>query len=779
MNKKLIWNDIKQNKLSSGAALFFMAVSATLLALTVLLFSGLLGAIEGLMDKAQVPDYMQMHAKEGEDGQAGWQQALCSFAEEHGEVRGWQLCGFLELNNTQITLGGHSLGDSTQDNGLCLQGERFDYLLDMENQIPQVLPGEVYVPVCYRDRYQLSVGDTMVIGNAMITDDTMAVGDSMAANGAAWDGGGCRLVIAGFIRDGQMNSMMASSKRFLVNQADYGRIKAWGNAREEYLVEFLLHEGTDTNAFAQAYAEAGLPANGPAITRPLVKMMNALSDGTMIFVLLLVSLVVVLISLLCIRFLCLTQMERERREVGMLKALGIGRRDIVGLYFGKYLLLSGCGALLGLLGAGLLKRPLERQVQELYGAAPKDAGTAALGLAAVLAVQGSILLSLRRSLKKTEKLSVLEALFPDRGREAGAGGRWLMGMVAAAGAFLILVPQNLYHTMSAPDFVAYMGIGQGEIRMDLGQRADIDSTTKQIVSRLARDAQVDKYVVLRTSLCRAVLPEGGTVSLKVETGDHSAFPVKYLEGAAPEGAAEIALSSMNAEELGVSLGDTLLLSVEGRERAYTVCGIYSDITNGGRTGKARQVGRDTPALWSVLYVSLKDSRGKEQWMESYRQMGAEGTDINTYVRDTYGQTLEQLRLASLVATAIAVLVTAVVAALFMRLLVEKDRYVISLYKALGYTGREMKGAYFGKGLFLLLAGVAAGLVLGNLLGERLCGMALRSFGADSFRFVVSWPWVLLGIPCAMVLPAALAVWGGIGEIGQVGAWECCNGKGQT
>ncbi len=286
-------------------------------------------------------------------------------------------------------------------------------------------------------------------------------------------------------------------------------------------------------------------------------------------------------------------------------------------------------------------------------------------------------------------------------------------------------------------------------------------------------------MVLRTSLCRAVLPEGGTVSLKVETGDHSAFPVKYLEGAAPEGAAEIALSSMNAEELGVSLGDTLLLSVEGRERAYTVCGIYSDITNGGRTGKARQVGRDTPALWSVLYVSLKDSRGKEQWMESYRQMGAEVTDINTYVRDTYGQTLEQLRLASLVATAIAVLVTAVVAALFMRLLVEKDRYVISLYKALGYTGREMKGAYFGKGLFLLLAGVAAGLVLGNLLGERLCGMALRSFGADSFRFVVSWPWVLLGIPCAMVLPAALAVWGGIGEIGQVGAWECCNGKGQT
>ncbi len=294
MVKNLIWNDIKQNRLSSAATIFFMAVSAMLLSLAMLLAWGLLGAIDGLMERAEVPDYMQMHGGDVDI------TALSVFAGDHGEIREWQVCGFLNLDNSRIVLGGRSLADSTQDNGLCLQGEKFDFLLDMENKKPEVLPGEVYVPACYRLRYDLRAGDSMEIGDR-------------------------RLRIAGFLRDGQMNSMMASSKRFLVHADDYEAVKTGGNAREEYLIEFLLRREADTAAFGAAYAAAGLPANGPAITKALVRMMNALSDGTMICVIFLLGIVVLLISMLCIRFLLLLQMERDRREVGMLKALGIGR----------------------------------------------------------------------------------------------------------------------------------------------------------------------------------------------------------------------------------------------------------------------------------------------------------------------------------------------------------------------------------------------------------------------------------------------------------------------
>ena len=96
-------------------------------------------------------------------------------------------------------------------------------------------------------------------------------------------------------------------------------------------------------------------------------MMNALSDGMMILVILLVSVVAVIISVICIRFLLLTRMEKERKEMGMLRAIGMAKGQIRGLWFAKYVAFSAAGALIGLLLTGLAQKPLTAQMQELYG----------------------------------------------------------------------------------------------------------------------------------------------------------------------------------------------------------------------------------------------------------------------------------------------------------------------------------------------------------------------------------------------------------------------------
>lgn len=801
MIKKLIVNDINQNKFSSGAALFFMAVSAMLLVLTTLLFSGLAGAIDSLMEKAEVPDYMQMHVRDegSAEAAAAWEREeaeISRFAESCREVSKWQICGFLNLDNNRITLGGRSLSDSTQDNGLCVQGEQFDYLLNMDGKVPEVLPGEVFVPVCYRGKYQLSEGDVMEIGDY-------------------------RLVIAGFLRDAQMNSMMASSKRFLVNGEDYERIRNF-EVQEEYLIEFLLEENADINAFAAAYEAEQLSANGPAITKPLIRMMNALSDGTMIFVIFLVSIVVMLISMLCVRFLCLTQMERERKEAGMLKALGVEGAQIRRIYMAKYIFLSGCGGLIGLGAAFCIKAPMEQQIRELYGVGESGLEAAVLAFGAAALAEGAILFSVRRSLKKTERMPALEAMFQPQ--EKKGGGQYLIiGLVTFACTFLLLVPQNLYNTMSSPDFVTYMGIGSGDIRMDIRQTGDIRGVTEDIASALAQDKQVERYTVLTTKACTAYLPSAEseadaltglpatgltpenlqkaglkTVNLAVETGSHGIFPVEYLEGRLPEKQGGIALSVMNARELGLSVGDSIGLAEHGVIKNHRVCGIYSDITNGGKTAKAYDAGGDGPVMWSVLYVSLKDfaekteenpagrqagyfvkkSAGdfgeKEKWMEKYRAMGADVTYIADYVQDTYGQTLGQLRLAQRAAALISTFVTGAVVWLFIRLLVEKDRYAISLHKALGFTGADMKRSYFVKGMLPVIGGMTAGIFIGNPLGERICGAVMKSFGAEGFRFAASQGLAPAGRLAVIAVPAILAVWGGAAFIGRIKAFECCN-----
>lgn len=750
MIKRLIWNDMRQNKLLCAATVFFMAIPALLPALTVLLAFSLLGAIDSLMDRAVAPDYMQMHT-----GTLDVQE-ISRFAAGREEIKDWQICRFLNLENSRITLGDSSLADSTQDNGLCVRGERFDYLLDTENHIPEVPAGEVYVPVCYRTMYDLAPGDVMRIGDY-------------------------QLRIAGFLRDALMNSMMASSKRFLVNRADYDRIsdapQNSGSLQEEYLVQFRLRDGTDMDQFAGAYADRGLPANGPVITRPLIRMMNALSDGTMIFVLFLLSIVILFISLLCIRFMLLLQMERDRKEAGMLKALGVGKKDIRRLYFAKYLVFSGCGAPCGLLAAALFLPPMAEQLRELYGARSGGVLPAALAAAAVLAVEAMILLPVRHSLKRLWKLSALEAVNVSAGQRTEDRGKYAVtGLVAAACTLLVLIPGNLYSTMSAPEFVTCMGIGNSQIRMDVRQTGQTDDVTTKIALALERDAQVSRYAVLRTTVCPAVLPDGKTVNLNVETGSHDVFPVDYSSGKMPADSNEIALSSINAKELGLSVGDCLRLIVDEKEADYTVCGIYSDITNGGRTAKAHVLPGRTSAVWSVVYASLAQQAGKEAWMEQYQQMGAGVTDIADYVKDTYGQTLVQVHKAGIMAMAVAALVITLVVMLFMRLIVEKNRYTISLHKALGFTSQDLKRMYFIRGICPVLAGICAGIVLGSLTGERLCAMVLQSFGADSFRFVTGWGRIAIRIPAVLAGPAVLAVLAGIWHIRHIRAYECCMGR---
>lgn len=174
MYKRLILNDFKKNKLSTIGTLIFMTVNGALLGLVVLLFISLSGSIDSLMKVAQTPDFLQMHAGEIDEGK------IADFAEGRSDVEKMQICRFLNISNSQLQIGAKSMDGNMQDNGLCYQSEYFDYLVNMDNNVVYPADGEIYVPVCYRKEYDVTVGDKVRIGSENLT-------------------------IAGFIRDSQMD----------------------------------------------------------------------------------------------------------------------------------------------------------------------------------------------------------------------------------------------------------------------------------------------------------------------------------------------------------------------------------------------------------------------------------------------------------------------------------------------------------------------------------------------------------------------------------------------
>lgn len=834
MIQRLIWNDINRNRLFAVATCLITAITTMLFALTIFLLSQLLGSMDLLMARAKTPDFLQMHVGSLD------MPALEQFHAEHSEIEDWQVLKFLNLNNSALSFVSTdessaalakadmtnqkgtavSLADSTQDNGLTVQAENFDFLLTLDDEVAEAGPGEVYVPITYRSLYDVKVGDILQIGTE-------------------------RLTVAGFVRDSQMNSMMSSSKRFLVNPADYERLLAQGE--EEYLIEYRLldpaaqgaaqqgvaqqaaaqqgaaqqganqraadqgapqGQPVDSNAFATAYAEAGLPANGPTITRPLIRMMNALSDGMMIFVILIVSLAVLVVSLLSLHFITAIQMEKDRREVGLLKAIGTSRRDLKKIYFAKYFLLTGLGGIIGFVAAGLVQAPLAKQMQDLYGKGEGSAGPWLLAFLTAAVLVGLIMLFVWRKLKATDQVTALEAMFVKPVAETQANRRQylLIGVVTAVCVSLMLIPQNLSSTLESPDFVTYMGIGNADVRLDVRQTEDIGRDTEALAARLREDQSVTAYSVLQTRAYLAELSSGQRTNLLIEQGDHSIFPVAYCSGRAPSAPGEIALSNLNAEELQVVLGDTIRLGGGESAVAYTVCGIYSDITNGGKTAKisasaadqvgatgttgtagatgatgttgvaADAAGTENPLMWSVVYAALAEHIAQDEWVRSYKTESVEVVAIGEYMQGTYGQTLEQIKLAKIVAYGIAAGIIVVVVALFIRLIVERDRNRISLHKALGLTGKRIRQGILAKALAFSCAGIALGILLGIGLGQQVSGLFLQSLGADGFRFTLVWWMILLVIPAIGLGASALAVRLGVAEVQHVKAYECCIGR---
>lgn len=743
-------NDMKSNRLITVSTAVFMAVTAMLLGLSIFLFATLVSSIDSLMTKAETPHFLQMHTGDLDEDE------IRAFAAERPEVEEMQICTFLNLENGQIRIDGCSFDNNMQDNGLFCQSSIFDYLLDGDNDVISVSPGDVYVPVAYKNEYGISVGDTMYISTE-------------------------ELSVAGFLRDSQMNSMMASSKRFLVNEEDYERLRPLGS--EEYLIEFRFREEGDAGAFATAYKDADLPANGPTITYPLIKVMNALSDGIMIIVILLVAFVVLYISVMCIRYIILTQLEKDRREIGMMKSIGIARKDIRQLYMSKYLLLSLAGCIAGSVLACILAVPLGSNMKELYGEAQHPVLVYAGMIAGAVLAETVILLSVRRILRKTEKVSAVEALC-GRGENGRRKNLWIpVTVIITVSVFMMIVPDSMKKTMSDPDFVRYMGIGNSQIRIDVRQTDDIGSSTDALAARIEDDSRVSEIAVMRTGSYKTYLPDGSSYNLMLENGDHGIFPVNYTEGTYPVNENDIALSILNSEETGLGVGDTITVTTttaDGRIRQVTcdICGIYSDITNGGKTAKGC-IADNMPAIWSVMYVSLNDDVPVDEWISEYSAGSQENikiAGIAEYMQGMYGQTIRNIGNASVMTKAVSFLVILVVILLLMRLVIWRERRESSLKKALGLRASEIRADYLKKLTLYLLAGLVLGILSGMMLGQRLAGTLLGLMGAKGLEFTMDPLSTFMIVPAIMMLSVFAAAAVSLREIKNIKAFECLTAR---
>lgn len=765
---KIVKNDFSRKKIITVAVFIFITLAVILGASATNIIANLIQSMSELQARAVPADITQMHS--GEYDQA----EIDKFTEGQREnIAMQETMVLLGFDGRDIHFGrNETMAGTVQDISFVVQNKKFDFILDLDNEKLEVQKGEVAVPIYFMEEYALKIGDTITVKS---------------------EGYQKEFVISDYARDYEMNSSLTSSKRFVINQADYDEMLNKQVGELEYLIEFRLNENGDAQAVQTAYIEAGLPANGPTVGGKIFLLFNAMSDAAVVMVIILISILLIIIASLCIRLTFLATIDEDLREIGVMKAMGISRKDIKKVYINKYRVMSVLAGIIGYLLSFAVVNLFNGNMRLYLSSDLSGSLKYVLSLIAPLFVYFMIVMYCKQVLKRIDRISAVEALRSDileRGKSRkysfpllknkffstniymGLRDVWkrfklyrLLIFIFAVCTFIVILPLNMYNTMNSPEFSTYMGIGKCDMRIDLRKTDTITEDFKRLLEELKNDPDIEKYAAYITCSYQVKNAKGSWDYINIETGDFSAFPLNYLEGRAPEGEGEISLSHANASGDGLNkkVGDEVVVKVAGTEKTMKVCGIYQDITNGGKTAKADTgLGLNEAAvLWYIVNMDVAAGVDIGKKMDYYQNTysSAQVNDIKEYTQQTLGNIIDQMSTIVVGGVIIALTIVVLITALFLKMLLSKDMSQIAIMRSVGLTSRNIKHQYMAGTFMVLILGIVLGVLASEYLGEFLVSMAMSSMGAARIEFVdVAWQtWLLCPLALFAVVGFTISV----------------------
>ncbi|MEH7115057.1 ABC transporter permease [Neobacillus niacini] len=763
---KIVKNDFLRNKIVTMTVFVFITMAVILAASAINNIANLFQAMSDLQENAVPADITVMHA--GEYDQAEIDQFTKRYR-DHIAVQ--ETMVLQNIDGSDIHFGqNQTMAGTIQDISFVVQNKKFDFILDLNNEKLDVKEGFVAVPIYFMEQHDLKIGDTITVKSGGYEKE---------------------FIISEYARDFEMNSSLTSSKRFVINQNDYDEMIELQAGELEYLIEFKLYENGDSATVQTAYIEAGLPANGPILEGKIFTMFNAMSDMAVAIIIIFISILLIVIASLCIRLTFLATIEEDIREIGVMKAIGISKKDIKKVYLNKYRVISVAAGIVGYLMSFAVVNLLNGNMRLYISSDLSGSLKYVLSLIAPLLVYFMIVMYCQHVLKRIDKISAVEALrsaITERGKSRKYSFPLLknkffntniyMGLrdvfkrfnlyrllffIFVVCTFIVILPLNIYNTMNSPEFSTYMGIGKSDMRIDLRRTDTIREDFKKLQEELKNDSDIEKYATYITSSYQVKNAEGSWDYINIETGDFSVFPLNYLEGRAPKGTGEISLSYANASKDGLNkkVGDEVTVRGGGEEQTLSVTGIYQDITNGGKTAKAhRSLGVNEEAvLWYIVSMDLAQGVDTRVKMDYYQDAydSAQVNDIKEYTGQTLGNIIDQMSQIVIGGIAIAVIIAVLITALFLRMLLSKDMSQIAIMRSVGLTSKNIKHQYMAGTMMVLILGIIVGVLASNYLGEFLVSMAMSSMGAAKIELVnVAWQtWLLC--PLALIVAVGFTI----------------------
>ncbi len=594
-------------------------------------------------------------------------------------------------------------GDIVIENGShLLQSDIcMNYFLSDGSILETVGQGEFYMAEGKADAFGIDVGDKLTI----------------EVNGVSRE-----LVLADKIKDALFGSSQFTIARYIISEEDFACFHSAENAEEYYGGTLVYLYSSDM--------ETALPQIKPLVDNSALTMDRAfmkffyIFDMIVVGVLLVVSILLIVIAFVVLRFTISFTLSEEFREIGVMKAIGIGNFKIRGLYLVKYMGLSIIGAAVGL----ALSFPFGKMIMDVSSQTiiVGNQSPILINILCAVLVIAVILLFCYGCTGKVKKLTPIDAI-----RNGQTGERFrkksLMGLgksrlpvtsflalndiVSSPRRYsiitltfflclaLLLMLSATVSTMNSNSLATAFGGADCDIYLDNtiisecmleDGRERLEKHLDKIERILAENGIPGKcYQEMVFTLPVSFGENESNISIYQGTGSTMDM-YEYTAGIVPQNTDEIAITRIAADKLDADIGDTVTMKTIDGDKEYIVSAFFQSINmqgSGIRLHSDEYINYVQAAGGTdmqIAFTDYPDSREIERRVEEIRKIFPD-YNIRTCaeaVADMLGIT-ETLGAVKSFVVVLSILLAAFITVLMERSFIAKEQGEIALMKAVG------------------------------------------------------------------------------------------------
>lgn len=748
MYQRILKKDLKRKKTMNIILLIFIILAAIFISSSVNNLISISSATKSYFKKAELTDFIIITMKDAKND-----TAITDFLNKDKQVDSWVADENLYMTDDNIKLeNGKKFSMSTSGMISSFHVKQQKFFNSKDEEITNIPDGKIYMPITLMDENHLKAGDVFTI-----TDGDFSK----------------KFTILGNCKDAFLGSTMVGTSRFIMNDNDYKKVKAGTKFTRG---EMYSINTSDIDKLEHDYNQKGFNV----IVSCDKKMITTtyIMDMMLAGLLLVVSICLILISMVILRFTIVFTLNDEYREIGIMKAIGIRERKIRGLYIIKYLAISIIGAMIGFafsipFGNMFIKKVSRNIVMT------GDKGIY-LNLLFSMLIVIIVVLFCYSCTHHINKFSPVDAI-----RNGSSGERFkrkgfvrlnksklsavffmaindilsepkkfgALIITFTLGIILIIVPVNTVNTLKSDQLVSWFGMSETDVYLVneyvqtnfIAEGRDyIKKYFKKTEDKLKKngiDASVSSEMIFKYNIAKG---KNKFNTLALQGTGVTTDQYRYTKGQPPKYKNEVALTAITADKIRARIGDSVMVMMGGKEKKYIVTAIYQSMNNMGeglRFSEKEKLDYENAYGGFALQIKYNDNPSKNEIKDRFHIIKKlfPKFDVNTggeYINKMIGNIAGQIDDVKQIILLVIIIINMLVAVLMVKTFITKEKGEIGMLKSIGFRNSAIiKWQILRIGIILLIS-TLLGALLSNPIAQISSGKIFQMMGASHIEFVV-------------------------------------------